>query len=105
MYPKSHWNYRIIDHINEKRKEAKKKDASPMFKQCWLKDNEHCYAIHEVYYENGKPQSWPISPEIFDRYETKEEMLKTYNLIGDAFLKPILKVIYKNGKETLKEVR
>lgn len=70
------WNYRIIHSTH----------TLP------TGDIEHCYAIHEVYYdEHDAIETWTVNPT-FPSGETREELAKDIEFYQQALMLPVLEL-------------
>jgi hypothetical protein len=84
-YKKNYWNYRIVTQIFKGRKSYDMKDGSN-------KDipDERIFSIVEVYYHDGKPDSYADSKGILLDHESVEDLKWVHKKIKKAFKQPIL---------------
>ncbi len=80
MKSKTHWNYRVIKTADKKLKGLS---------QSWS------WGIYEVYYTRDKPTSWSKDP-MYPVGESWNELVKDYNIMFQAFMKPTLEL--RKGK-------
>lgn len=83
--PKSHWNYRVIEHLSPI-------EGEPPF-----------FQIHEVYYTDSVPHSYTVNGANVGG-ETKDEMLAVLERMKNALDKPLLKATQFTSKESNDDV-
>lgn len=76
-YKKNYWNFRVVTYLNGNDAER-------------FGGEERLFSIVEVYYTNGKPDSYVDSKRILDGLASVKELKWTNKKIKRAFKKPVL---------------